>query len=465
MPSLFAAVVAASLGAASLAGTSGAATTTPAVAAAYVATVESTWGNAKEVPHSASLNSGGYAVISSVSCASAGNCSAGGSYTGGSGHSQAFVVNEKNGTWGNAKEVPHSASLNTGGSARIYSVSCPSAGDCSAGGYYTGGSSHLEAFVVNEKNGTWGNVEEVPHSASLNAGGYAEISSVSCASAGNCSAGGSYTGGSSHRQVFVVNEKNGTWGNAKEVPHTASLNTGGYGYINSVACASAGNCSAGGSYTDGSAHLQALVVNKKNGTWGNAKEVPHSASLNTGGSAYINSVACASAGNCSAGGSYTDGSGHFQAFVVNEKNDTWGNAKEVPHSASLNAGGHARIYSVACASAGNCSAGGYYTASLNAGGYALISSVSCASAGNCSAGGWYTGGSGHHQAFVVNEKNGTWGNAKEVPHTASLNTGGSAAISSVSCASAGNCSAGGSYEDGSGHFQAFVVNYAPRPAH
>jgi len=45
-----------------------------------------------------------------------------------------------------------------------------------------------------------------------------------------------------------------------------------------------------------------------------------------------------------------------------------------------------------------------------------------------------------------------------VPGTAALNQGGIAQINSVSCATAGNCGAGGSYEDGSGDFQAFVVN-------
>ena len=53
---------------------------------------------------------------------------------------------------------------------------------------------------------------------------------------------------------------------------------------------------------------------------------------------------------------------------------------------------------------------------------------------------------------------GTWGTAKEVPGTATLNAGGSAAVWSVSCASAGNCSAGGGYTDSSGHGQAFVVS-------
>ncbi|HEY2080324.1 MAG TPA: hypothetical protein VGH53_28690, partial [Streptosporangiaceae bacterium] len=41
-----------------------------------------------------------------------------------------------------------------------------------------------------------------------------------------------------------------------------------------------------------------------------------------------------------------------------------------------------------------------------------------------------------------------WGKAQEVPGTAALNTGHRAGISSVSCASAGNCSAGGVYASG-----------------
>src|SRR3954451_6502952 len=49
--------------------------------------------------------------------------------------------------------------------------------------------------------------------------------------------------------------------------------------------------------------------------WGSAAQVPGIATLNAGGYAWIDSVSCASAGNCSAGGSYTDASGNAQAFV------------------------------------------------------------------------------------------------------------------------------------------------------
>jgi hypothetical protein len=108
------------------------------------------------------------------------------------------------------------------------------------------------------------------------------------------------------------------WRTAKEVPGTAALNARGIARILSVSCASAGNCSAGGDYTDSSFHRQAFVVNEVSGVWRTAKEVPGTAALNTGGEAQTSSVSCASARNCSAGGDYTDSSGNGQAFVVNK---------------------------------------------------------------------------------------------------------------------------------------------------
>jgi len=60
--------------------------------------------------------------------------------------------------------------------------------------------------------GSWRTAIEVPGSGALNAGGLAGVSSVSCASAGNCSAGGSYKGRSGAFQAFVASEGNGRWG-------------------------------------------------------------------------------------------------------------------------------------------------------------------------------------------------------------------------------------------------------------
>ena len=114
--------------------------------------------------------------------------------------------------------------------------------------------------MVSERNGTWGEAIEVPGSGALNAGGDASVGSVSCALAGNCAAGGSYADGSRRGQAFVVSERNGTWGKAIEVPGSGILNKGGSGEVRSVSCRSAGNCSAGGTYTDRSGRLQAFVV-------------------------------------------------------------------------------------------------------------------------------------------------------------------------------------------------------------
>ena len=139
----------------------------------------------------------------------------------------------------------------------------------------------------------------------------AGIESVSCPSAGNCSAGGVYNLGAG--QAFVVSEVNGRWDTAKEVPGTAALNTGGNAAVQSLSCASAGNCSAGGYYTDNFRSPHAFVVSQVNGRWGTAKEV----AANLRGP-LIYSLSCAPAGNCSAGGGYTDSSGHQQAFVVSQ---------------------------------------------------------------------------------------------------------------------------------------------------
>ncbi len=218
------------------------------------------------------------------------------------------------GTWGSAEEVPGTAALNEGfGFAQTGSVSCASPGNCSAGGFYSftyTTQPNAKAFVVSEVNGTWGTAEEVPGTAQ---GGFAWTNSVSCASAGNCAAGGWYRDSSGTLQAFVVSESNGTWGTAINVPGTA-----GGGAVWSVSCARAGNCRAGGWYTNSSGNAQAFVVTQTDGAWGTAEEVPGTAALNQGGYAQINSVSRAPAGTCAAGGLYTDSSGNQQAFVVNK---------------------------------------------------------------------------------------------------------------------------------------------------
>ena len=225
------------------------------------------WGEAEEVPGTASLKGGGSASVDFLSCSPGGNCSAGGSYTDGSGNRQAFVAKEKSGVWGRAEEVPGTGKLNAGGDAEVYSISCRSSGNCSAGGYYENASGNQQAFVVNETGGAWGRAEEVPGTAPLNAGGDAVIYSISCSSAGTCPRRGFYHDASKYYQAFVVNKTGGVWGKAEEVPGTASLNAGGDADVFSLSCSSGGNCSAGGVHDDVSDHTQAFVTTYSRARW------------------------------------------------------------------------------------------------------------------------------------------------------------------------------------------------------
>jgi len=153
---------------------------------------------------------------------------------------------------------------------------------------------------------------QIPGTAALNRGGKAQVSSLSCVSAGNCSAGGFYVDRSGKQQALVASQVNGKWSTAIEVPGTAVNNLLGSAQISSVSCASAGNCSAGGSYSRGQ---KAFVVSQVSGKWGTAIQVP---GLSNYPDAAINTVSCASAGKCSAGGSYYDINTAGQAFVVSQ---------------------------------------------------------------------------------------------------------------------------------------------------
>ena len=215
--------------------------------------------------------------------------------------------------WGNAIPIPALISLNTGGNADSNSVSCASAGNCAVTGYYKAGAG-VQGFVVNQTGGTWGSAISIPALSGLNTAGNAGGSSVSCASAGNCAVTGSYDNGVGD-QGFVVNQTNGTWGNAIPIPALSGLNTGDNAIGHSVSCASAGNCAASGHYED-SAGEQGFVVNQTDGTWGNAIAIPALIGLNTGGDADAWSVSCASAGNCAVTSYYADGTDQ-QVFVAN----------------------------------------------------------------------------------------------------------------------------------------------------
>ena len=104
----------------------------------------------------------------------------------------------------------------------------------------------------------WGNAFEAPGAAALG-GSNPAIADLACTGPRDCTAAGTWTNGSSQQDVFVIDEVNGSWGNAREVPGIHALATSLGAYLGSLACAAPGDCAMGGQYLDGSGNGEAWV--------------------------------------------------------------------------------------------------------------------------------------------------------------------------------------------------------------
>lgn len=454
------------------AGTGGALVATPA-AAGQQAGAAVTWGPAREVPGSAALNTAGAARVSQVTCPAPGDCVAVGTYQHTEGIVRGFAADAANGKWTTAQDVP---------TGWVTALSCAPGGACTD---LAGTATSLVAETETAGTGAWSAPQPITLSPDPLGASAFDLGLLSCNSAGNCAAAGSYNDAAGHRQALVTDEKDGTWGTGQEVPGTAALNAGNQAYVYALSCASDGNCAAGGSYQDADGLRHAYVASETAGTWGAAIELPGIAALEAGGNSTVESVSCGAPGDCAAVGTYWSYSGAtYQAFVANETNGAWGNAIELPGSAALNVLGNAQLRSVSCPSAGDCAAGGFYSdaagdlqplvadevAGTWVAAHALsvsaidnargtwVLSVSCASVGNCAAGGYNTDSANHNQAMLITQTDGTWGAATELPGVGALNAGGDASVVSVSCTPSGGCAAGGYYTDSAKQRQAFTAN-------
>jgi hypothetical protein len=208
------------------------------------------WGQQMKLPGIAAFFD---ASVTSVSCPSPGDCAVIGQFDGDD-YVSPFVTEEKDGTWDQTRPVYVS-----GNSVTAPSVSCGGPGNCVFGGlqgdFNKYGDGFSDAYLVSERSGEWGNPFAVAGSGDYPAG---ETESVSCASAGNC-VGTGWASTVSRIQAFVVAERSGVWGTAEDVPGTVTLASGSYVASTSVSCAHDGTCAIGGSYEDGST-TQAFVT-------------------------------------------------------------------------------------------------------------------------------------------------------------------------------------------------------------
>jgi hypothetical protein len=413
--------------------------------------------------------------ISSISCASPGYCTA----VGGPGGA-ALLFTETAGRWAPGVEAVLPPNAPNAEFANVTSVSCASPGNCTAVGdygYYGGGRPDDGAewgLLLTETDGQW--------APGVQAGDVV-LNSVSCASPGNCTAVG-YNGAEAYNGYntgLLLTQKAGQWDNGVEAPVPANANAGQSAYLTSVSCSTDGGCSAVGWYASkDNHHTHGLLLTKEGGTWHAAQAVMPPDRTREG--AELTSVSCVSAGNCSAIGSYNIDNSYSGALpegvLLIERAGKWrrGVMARPPENAW---GKYVRLDAISCASPGNCGAIGDYesgggtrerltllteTAGKWGGGVQAVlprgahhpdgRAISCASPGNCTAVGWY--GNVTQNAFdnryargiLLTETDGRWARAVIAPHR----SGAYGPVVSVSCASPGRCgAAGGLLLDSSTH--------------
>jgi hypothetical protein len=270
-----------------------------------------------------------------MSCASAGNCVAGGQYdpSYNDGLELPFVVSEANGTWQAPKALTGLGSQVT--DAQVTSVSCPSAGDCTVTGYASPGT-----FVADEVSGVWGAAHLLPV-LDTTGGVYSGATLVSCATAGNCVVAA---------ESYVYTERNGTWDGGQAIP-------GSPGPVTALSCAPDGGCSVGGSGgvdTTGNASAnvaqQAWTASEASGSWTTAAVPAGLIPLDGGDSAQVTALACTNGGNCDLLGYGETPETNSVEFTQREISGAWQPVQDESTAGEMNA--------LSCSSAGDCGAVG-----------------------------------------------------------------------------------------------------------
>lgn len=374
--------------------------------------------------------------LPSLSCVSVKECVAAGDYMNASGASEGLIVAETNGTW---RPVSLRAPVGASGDpdVNVFGVSCAAAGNCAAVGSYQDRARNQVPFTANEVNGKWQRARELalPKNA-LGSGQDGEVRDVVCAAPNNCSAVGEYFDDYAafpRSQGFVATEVRGRWSAASEIKIAATTNLNPFVTFSQLACASVANCVGVGSFIDANDVTQALEVSEVRGTWRAGTAVPPPATSSAFAGASLSEVTCVAHSSCEALGTFIANTGAIEAMAAAGGSGKWSRAIEIemPSGALANPG----------------------TFLFGYGG------IACASAGNCSAGGQYKTAAKTYQGFLANETNGVWGQASEMGlPSGGASAGANGGVVAVACPLTGQCQASGSYLDGAGNYQALTMS-------
>ena len=248
------------------------------------------------------------AVLTSVSCASPGNCEAIGSYYTAAGKVQ-LSVTESHGRWAHAWPMRFGQPTGQGG---LQSVSCASVSECVAVGWAAAAGKPNVVLTALRVKGRWQKAERIR--LPRGSGSVTTLRSVSCLPTDICTAIGQSSSGT---QVFVTFSR-GRWGKPVALRRLPRGARGDGVALQAVSCARH-FCLAVGSFTPTGLNRQEwLVVRIAAGTWRSAAEirVPPGPAGELIPQATADAVSCTLAGICAVAGFYTDKSADWAALVA-----------------------------------------------------------------------------------------------------------------------------------------------------
>ncbi len=330
----------------------------------------------------------------------------------------------------------------------LTAVSCTSPNICMAVGDGTGENSQLIAERRDGGGGGW-TLVSIPQPAvgSL-------LSGISCTSATACIAAGTAPSG---LNTVPLSEK---WnGSSWQILTTARVAGSQTSELSAVSCTSATKCTAVGSTQTGN-RVVALAERWDGTKW----RIEATANQPPAGATELSGVSCTSATSCTAVGSRAAGSTTLSLA------EHWNGSHWLPQPTPGLSGGHdSGLNSVSCSSGSSCMAGGtglaerwngtkwslLKIAKPGGGTPATLSAVSCVRAGVCyAAGGFFADGV---LTLAAEFWNGTRWSVQDAPITTSQD---SSTLASVSCTTATNCTAVGSYHDPVNGNRALAENFA-----
>jgi hypothetical protein len=322
----------------------------------------SSWTQA-QAPVPADANPGGGNSLRAVACPAVDYCIAVGHYDDTTGKVRLLIETGFGTSW-----TPLGVALppNYANSLEINAVTCPTTTTCVAAGVYADALNDEQGLLLTLSGGSW-TASDAPLPADAQPSLYTDpITSLACPSTSECFAVGRYRDLSNNTQALLLTMQGSTW-TAKKAPMPSNARSNPSAILNAISCPSTSACVSVGYYADQTGETQGLILTMSGTSWRPA-EAPLPANAATsgyGGIAILNSASCTSATRCVAAGTYMDTSGEWQGLLLNKSDSQWGATETPLPRGTSNITGGGEPIAVACLSATQCEAIGYYAQEIS----------------------------------------------------------------------------------------------------